>query len=69
MDVNDDGGRLDVRGALTSFASKLAPTFLHRVSLGERACSGQVILQDCHRGIRRVRPAKPSKQPFNGRIS
>ncbi|PTR24511.1 hypothetical protein C8K63_106265 [Pseudomonas sp. GV085] len=26
MDVNDDAGRLDERGALTFFASKLAPT-------------------------------------------
>ncbi|VVP49085.1 hypothetical protein PS838_05251 [Pseudomonas fluorescens] len=26
MDVNEDGGRLDVRGALSSFASRLAPT-------------------------------------------
>jgi hypothetical protein len=26
MDVNDDEGHLDKRGALTFFASKLAPT-------------------------------------------
>jgi hypothetical protein len=26
MDANDDGGCLDERGALTSFASELAPT-------------------------------------------
>ncbi|EJM67900.1 hypothetical protein PMI31_05095 [Pseudomonas sp. GM55] len=26
MDVNDNGGCLDERGALTIFASKLAPT-------------------------------------------
>jgi hypothetical protein len=28
MDVNDDEGRLDGRGALSFFASKLAPTYI-----------------------------------------
>jgi hypothetical protein len=36
MDVNDDGGCLDERGALTIFASKLAPTGGFSVFLGMR---------------------------------